>query len=143
MQRDQQHAGMLATDEDSLLVDTMIGADVYTPDDENVGSIDDVVITVDGEVEGVVIGVGGWLGVGQRDVLVSLEHLSLDTRDGEFRLVIHATQEQLEAQPEFRRADQRTGMMQQDTMQQQDHAAADHAAAGPDAAAGPAGAAAG
>jgi uncharacterized protein YrrD len=117
MQQDRQHAGLLATDEQSLLVDTMIGADVYTPDDESVGSIDDVVITVDGEVEGVVIGVGGWLGVGQRDVLVSLEHLTLETRDGEFRLVIQATREQLEGQPEFVRAGQRTGMMQQDTMQ--------------------------
>lgn len=135
-QPDQQRAaGLLATDEQSLLVDTMIGSNVYSPDDEDIGSIDDVLITTDGEVGGVVIGVGGWLGVGQRDVLVQLEDLLLDTRDGEFRLVMQRTREELEAQPEFRRVDEQrdAAMMQQgtgqppvtqpQTMQQQDQQA--------------------
>ena len=84
------------------MVDTMIGADVYsTREDETVGSIDDVVITVDGQVTGVIIGVGGWLGVGQRDVLVSMDDLSLVARDGELRLVMQRTREELENEPEF------------------------------------------
>jgi hypothetical protein len=119
VQPDQQRTtGLLATDQQSLLVDTMIGSNVYSPDDENIGSIDDVLITVDGEVGGVVIGVGGWLGVGQRDVLVQMDDLLLDTRDGEFRLVMQRTREELEAEPEFRRVHERdTAMMQQDTTQ--------------------------
>jgi uncharacterized protein YrrD len=106
-QPEQRSPGLLSAQEESLMVDTMIGADVYSTrdEDETVGSIDDVVITVDGQVVGVIIGVGGWLGVGQRDVLVSMDDLSLVARDGELRLVMQRTREELEDEPEFRHAE--------------------------------------
>jgi uncharacterized protein YrrD len=103
-QPEQRSAGLLSAEEGSLMVDTMIGADVYSTrdDDETVGSIDDVVITLDGQVLGVIIGVGGWLGVGQRDVLVPMNDLGLVARDGDLRLVMQRTREELEDEPEFR-----------------------------------------
>lgn len=121
-QPEQRSAGLLSADEGTLMVDTMIGADVYSTseEDKTVGSIDDVVITVDGKVEGVIIGVGGWLGVGQRDVLVSMDDLSLEARDDELRLVMQRTREELEDEPEFQRVEEQrraeTGVVGQQGM---------------------------
>jgi uncharacterized protein YrrD len=121
-QQPERSAGLLSHQEESLMVDTMIGADVYSTrdEDETVGSIDDVVITVDGQVMGVIIGVGGWLGVGQRDVLVSMDDLSLVARDGELRLVMQRTREELEDEPEFRHVEEQRRAQTGVTTVQQD-----------------------
>lgn len=44
----------------------LIGAKVITGGDEELGSVNDLVIDRDGQVVGVVIGVGGFLGMGKR-----------------------------------------------------------------------------
>ncbi len=78
---------------------------------EDVGSIADVVISKDGEVRGVLIDVGGFLGLGARTVMVDIEQLyfvaddttGTDTVEGveDFSVVATMTEEQLEALPEW------------------------------------------
>jgi hypothetical protein len=46
----------------------LVGVDVYGPNDEKVGDINDVLISHDGKVAAVVIGVGGFLGIGEKNV---------------------------------------------------------------------------
>lgn len=46
----------------------LIGLDVYNDKDENIGDINDVILGKDGKVELIVVGVGGWLGMGEHDV---------------------------------------------------------------------------
>ena len=46
----------------------LVGVTVYGADDQRVGKIKDVVIDHDGSVRAVVIGVGGFLGIGTKDV---------------------------------------------------------------------------
>jgi sporulation protein YlmC with PRC-barrel domain len=53
----------------------LVGVDVYNPQNEKIGDISEVLIDQSGKVTGVVIGVGGFLGMGQHDVLVKLEDL--------------------------------------------------------------------
>ena len=92
----------------SHLASELIGETVYTsqaPDAETVGDITDIVIAENGEIEGVVIGVGGFLGVGEKNVAVDFEQLTWAAfQDGDqidARLVLAATPEQLEAAPAF------------------------------------------
>src|SRR5262249_51161657 len=54
-------------DKNSILASTLIGSTVYSPDNQKVGDINDVIVGLDGKVEGVVIGVGGFLGLGEKD----------------------------------------------------------------------------
>lgn len=55
----------------------LIGATVYGPDNASIGDINDVLIANDGKVNAVVIGVGGFLGVGEKNVAIPFEKLSV------------------------------------------------------------------
>ncbi|MGY6708183.1 MAG: PRC-barrel domain-containing protein [Rhizobiaceae bacterium] len=86
------------------LASNIIGESVYNSvadDAENIGNVNDLVLDANGEAEYVVIGVGGFLGLGQRDVAIPFEELEWAERDGQVWLVVNTTREALEAQPEF------------------------------------------
>ena len=51
------------------------GVDVYNDRNEKIGDISEVLVDRQGKVEAVVIGVGGFLGLGQRDVAVPFDQL--------------------------------------------------------------------
>jgi putative membrane protein len=53
----------------------VIGVGVYNEQDQKVGNINEVLFDRDGRVEGVVIGVGGFLGIGERNVAVPYKDL--------------------------------------------------------------------
>jgi len=53
----------------------LVGVKVYNNNNENVGSIDDLLVDKSGAVKGVVIGVGGFLGMGEHLVAVPYEKL--------------------------------------------------------------------
>jgi len=53
----------------------LVGVKVYNNNNENVGSIDDLLVDKSGAVKGVVIGVGGFLGMGEHLVAVSFDQL--------------------------------------------------------------------
>lgn len=53
----------------------LIGVDVYNEQNEKLGDINEVLLDHSGKVAGVVIGVGGFLGMGQHDVLVTFDKL--------------------------------------------------------------------
>ena len=53
----------------------LVGLNVYNEQNEKLGDISEVLIDTSGKVTGVVIGVGGFLGIGQRDIMVGLDKL--------------------------------------------------------------------
>ncbi|PPQ42839.1 PRC-barrel domain-containing protein [Rhodopseudomonas palustris] len=53
----------------------LIGVNVYNQGNEKLGDISEMLIDSEGRIQGVVIGVGGFLGVGQRDVAVTFDKL--------------------------------------------------------------------
>jgi sporulation protein YlmC with PRC-barrel domain len=53
----------------------MIGLDVYNSNNEKLGDISELLIDSSGKIQAAVIGVGGFLGVGQRDVAVNFDQL--------------------------------------------------------------------
>lgn len=86
-----------------------IGKTVYTTSNENVGEINDLVFGSDSKIVGVVIGVGGFLGIGEKDVLVSLDSIRMTKTDGSdaVQLVVDASKEALENAPGFDRTTKR------------------------------------
>jgi sporulation protein YlmC with PRC-barrel domain len=91
---------------DGFLASNLIGETVYngTSDDaENIGEVNDVVIDASGKVESVVIGVGGFLGIGEKNVAMNYGDIKWAERSGDRWIVVNATKEQLEAQADFDR----------------------------------------
>jgi sporulation protein YlmC with PRC-barrel domain len=55
----------------------LVGADVYGPGDDKIGAINDVLIASTGNVQAVVVGVGGFLGVGEKNVAIPFDALTI------------------------------------------------------------------
>ena len=53
----------------------LVGVDVYNDQNEKLGDISEVLLDKSGKVDGVIIGVGGFLGMGQRDIKVEMSRL--------------------------------------------------------------------
>lgn len=87
-------------------------------DDWNdIGEINDLMISVtgDGQLGNAIVGVGGFIGIGEKDVALGLDRISRVTdADGETFLVVSATQEELEAMVEYVPADERDDMADMD-----------------------------
>lgn len=81
-----------------------IGIDVVGTDDKKIGDVSDVLFDQQGKVEAYVIGVGGFLGIGAKDVALapSAFQASKDNNGSE-RLKLSMTKEQLEKAPAFER----------------------------------------
>jgi sporulation protein YlmC with PRC-barrel domain len=53
----------------------LVGLNVYNDQNEKLGDISEILLDKSGKVEGVIIGVGGFLGMGQRDIKVEMSKL--------------------------------------------------------------------
>lgn len=112
-----------AQQEGELIVSEYMGAPVINSADETLGDINDVIVSEDGGVDAVVIGVGGFLGIGEKSVAVAFDALEIvdDPESDERRIVLETTREALEAAPAFRtlaalRAEQGAGDGMNQTM---------------------------
>ena len=79
--------------------DDFIGKSVFNENDEKVGDVNDVVISSDGRTLYLLIGAGGFLGMGQKDVAVPFDRFE---RNDDRVLLSGYTKEQLKALPEVR-----------------------------------------
>jgi len=53
----------------------LIGLDVYNQADEKLGDVNELILDRDGKVKLVVVGVGGFLGMGEHDIAVTMDKL--------------------------------------------------------------------
>ena len=53
----------------------LMGLDVYNEANEKLGDINELILGKDGKINAVVIGVGGFLGMGEHDIAVSMDKL--------------------------------------------------------------------
>lgn len=66
-------------EEGQVLASWMIGAPVLGPGEEAIGAVDDILLDAQGRTIGIVVGVGGFLGVGARDVAIDLAAIEVRT----------------------------------------------------------------
>jgi sporulation protein YlmC with PRC-barrel domain len=88
-----------------LARDFLIGAKVYNSENKIIGDIEDLILDELNTVEGVIIGVGGVLGLGEKRVGVRYTALRIEIRDGKQVVVLpEATQKVLKQLKPYRRA---------------------------------------
>jgi hypothetical protein len=68
---------------------------------EDIGEVDDVVLSADGRMVGLAIETGGWLDIGDDIVLTGLDDVRLVNDNGTVSVVTRMSQEQLESRPEL------------------------------------------
>ena len=97
---------MITQDKSTLLASSIIGGSVYSPVNESIGDVNDLVVKPTGEIEAVVVGVGGFIGIGEKDVAIALNRFTMEpTPDlSSTKLVLNATKEELDAAPAFKSA---------------------------------------
>lgn len=97
-ERDQLQQG----DPEQLSVENLMGSDVYGANDENVGNVGDVLLTEEGDVDAMVVDVGGFLGIGSRQVALGVDNLQfMVDAGGNWFVFTPFTSEQLEGHPEY------------------------------------------
>jgi sporulation protein YlmC with PRC-barrel domain len=87
-----------------MSADELVGRDVIDPEGNSVGEVADLMLDSNQAITHVLVGVGGFLGIGERHVALELSQLSVDAgEDGV--LVTRMTKEQLEALPAYEKVD--------------------------------------
>lgn len=86
------------------LVSSVLGANVKNNKDETVGDINDIVLNGDGAVTAYIIGVGGFLGIAEKNVAVSKGDITVSW-DGDDNAVLTTavSKDAFEKAPEFKR----------------------------------------
>ncbi len=80
-----------------------IGKRVYDANGEDIGEVNDMILSASGDTRAIILGVGGFLGIGEKDVAVSVDAVNM-VQDGDSqRLVVNATKQILEDAPAYNR----------------------------------------
>jgi sporulation protein YlmC with PRC-barrel domain len=103
--------------ENQISVSDFMGQAIYTADNQSIGDINDLLVQDGGGVVAAVVGVGGFLGIGEKNVAIPFDKITI-TREGgegqssaeqaadaEVRLTTTETAESLRNAPEFRTLD--------------------------------------
>lgn len=83
--------------------DQLLGADVKNANNETIGEVESIYIDQNGKIQSVIVGVGGFLGLGQRDVEMNWN--SLVVADGGDTVRTTMTKDQLKSMPEYKYPD--------------------------------------
>lgn len=101
----EQAGGYLtAQSADQISAKTYMGQSVYNGQNESIGSINDLILQKQGGVVAAVVGVGGFLGIGQKNVAVPFDKITAtqNAQDSTVKLTATETAESLKAAPEFK-----------------------------------------
>src|ERR1700726_5112828 len=74
---------------------------VYDPSDNKIGEVDDVLIDKEGRVTALIIGVGGFLGMGEKDVAIPFSSVRASEKNNKWYLVLNTTKDALKTAPGF------------------------------------------
>jgi sporulation protein YlmC with PRC-barrel domain len=112
--------------ENQISVNDFMGKEIYTADNQSIGDINDLLVAKDGGVVAAVVGVGGFLGIGEKNVAIPFDKITITRETGsgdaadaaadgeskaevvaeaEVRLTTTETAESLKNAPEFRTLD--------------------------------------
>jgi sporulation protein YlmC with PRC-barrel domain len=92
----------MPSDIKAMKASELIGEDVYSATDERIGEVDDVVVSKSGKQPMAVIGVGGFLGIGEKKAAVPVDQLKVQ---GDKIVASGLTKDSLKAQAEYKSAE--------------------------------------
>ena len=90
-----------------MAASALIGTKVRNANKESIGKIDDIYVDKDAKVTVVVISVGGFLGVGSKDVAVKWSDLMFGQEDTSVVLTTALTKDALTALPDYTKTERR------------------------------------
>lgn len=92
-----------------FLASNLMGENVFTAGangDESIGEVSDLILDQNGEATMAIIGVGGFLGIAEKDVAVDFDRLQMKSTDkNQFRITTDLTRSELENAEAFQRPD--------------------------------------
>src|ERR1017187_11016590 len=80
---------------DSSTVTNYYKQDVYDKGQNSVGKIDDVLIDKSGKITALIVGVGGFLGAGEKDVALPFSAVSSEKKNDKWYLTVDETKDSL------------------------------------------------
>ena len=95
----------------------LVGVNIYNEQNDKIGAIDDVIVDPSGKVDGVVISVGGFLGMGEHNIMMRMDQIKFANKAGTAtsgstssgdkqwypdRGTVNATKDQLKTMPELK-----------------------------------------
>ncbi len=93
---------MMTIPASSVTVTDWYKQDVYDPNNNKIGQVADVLVSQDGHVNALIIGVGGFLGVDQKDVAVDFGAIKQTIKDSKVHLSMNTTKDALKSAPGFK-----------------------------------------
>lgn len=84
-----------------LLASDIYKANVYDPSENKIGDVTDLIIDSNAKVTAAIVSVGGFIGVGQKDVMIPFKDLMISTRNGKDWLTLNRTKDELKMLPTF------------------------------------------
>lgn len=86
----------------SLTVTDWYKQSVYDPSNNKIGEIMDVLVAPSGQINAVIVGVGGFLGAGEKDVAVNFSSIKQTKKDNKVYLTMDTTKDALKNAPGFK-----------------------------------------
>lgn len=95
--------GYAAATTEALTAENLLGANVYDSADNDVGTVQDLVIAEDGTITQIVLDIGGFLGIGAKPVALEMNQVDIlqATDGGAIRIHVPMTRDQLDALPNY------------------------------------------
>jgi sporulation protein YlmC with PRC-barrel domain len=93
---------MSAIPSSSTTVTNWYKQSVYDRNGNKIGEIMDVLLNSSGDTSALIVGVGGFLGAGEKDVAVGFDAVKWATKDGKRYLTMDTTKDALKAAPGFK-----------------------------------------
>jgi predicted outer membrane protein len=97
--------GLKPVEQGTISSEKLVGTTVYGSDDDTLGEVGDVILAKEGSegsIEAIVVDVGGFLGIGAKQVALALADLEIMTNEGgDYYVYSKFTEEQLEGAPEY------------------------------------------
>ena len=90
-----------------LLVSDLLGRPAVNAENERIGDVNDLVTDSSGKAVAAVIGVGGFLGIGEKDVAIPFEDLKFSRdEDNDVRIEVDISKEALTSAPDYQSLDE-------------------------------------
>jgi sporulation protein YlmC with PRC-barrel domain len=86
----------------SLTVTDWYKQNVYDTQNNKIGDIKDVLVDPDGRVNALIVGVGGFLGAGEKDVAVRFDAVKKTEKNDSIYLTMNTTKDELKSAPGFK-----------------------------------------
>jgi sporulation protein YlmC with PRC-barrel domain len=97
------HGGLMTSiPANSQTVTDWYKQNVYDPKDQKIGEIMDVLVNPSGQIDAAIVGVGGFLGAGEKDVAVSFNAIKPTKKNDKTYLTLNTTKDALKNAPGFK-----------------------------------------